>query len=139
MAPRDFDAASQRLFAFTFDAEEQGGYAGSCVHESERRVDLYWKGPLPTSLVALLEELRRDCPVQVFPAAHDVVELRRARSRITSAPDFRTSGIVMLGLEHDGSGLLLVHESDEPPQDFVDALDLGVPVRWEHGEAPLPC
>ena len=137
VAHRDFDASSQRLFAFTFDVEEEGGYAGTYVHESQRRVDLYWKGPLPESLVALLEELKPDCPVQVFPAAHDVAELRHARSRIMSAPGFRGSGIVMLGLEHDGSALVLVHETEEPPREFVDRLNLDVPVKWERGSAPV--
>jgi hypothetical protein len=136
MTRRDFDSASQRLFEFTFEAEEQGGYAGSYVHQSQRRVDLYWKGPLPESLVALLAELSSECPVQVHPAAHDVLELRRARSRITSAPGCRSSGIVTLALAHDGSGLVLGYDTEEPPEQFVHRLRLGVPVRWERDSQP---
>lgn len=91
---------------------------------------------MPESLVALLEELKPDCPVQVLPAPHDVVELSRARDRITSAPGCWSSGIVGVGLEADGSGLLLVHEGEDPPQEFMEWLALAVSVKWERRSAP---
>lgn len=138
MGHQDFDSACDRLWQYTYDAEASGGYAGAYVHASQRRVDLYWKGPLPESLLALLEELKPDCPVQVFPAAHDVVELRRAHGRLTSAPGVWRSGIVGVALENDGSGLLLVHDGEHPPREFVERLALGVPVKWERGSAPIP-
>lgn len=133
-----FDSALDKLWQYLADAETRPGYAGAEVHESQRRVDLYWKGPLPPSLVALLEEVQPACPAKVLPAEHDVVELRRARSRITAAPGFESSGIVVLALEDDGSGLHLEHEGDEPPREFVARLALGVPVNWERGSAPMP-
>lgn len=132
----DFDRASQRLFAYTFEVEDRGGYAGTEVDESERRVDLYWKGPLPPSLIELLENVASGCAVRVLPASYDVLEMRSARSRITSAPEFENSGIVTLALSEDGSGLVLGFDSEEPPSRFVEQLELGVPVRWERGSQP---
>lgn len=135
MREDDFEAASARLFEYTFRAEDTGGYAGTYVHEDEQRVDLYWKGPLPASLTDLLDDIRAACPTTVIPAAHDVAELRRARDRIWALPadDY---GIVMIGLEPDGSGLVLTHTGRVPPRQVVDQLELGVAVEWEHGSGP---
>lgn len=137
MTRRDFDEALHRLSQFTFELEDQGGYAGTSVDESARAVDLYWKGSLPLALSALLDDIQSACSVRVHPADHDIAELRRARAVITSAPDFPASGIVWLALGFDGSGLHLGYNSDEPPVAFVDRLDLRVPVRWEKGEQPV--
>ncbi len=102
MTRQDFDSALQRLLGYLFDAEELGGYAGTYVHEAQRRVDLYWKGPQPPSLTALLGEVRNACPTTVMPAPFDVPELRRARDRIAAAPGCWDSGIVTMSLAHDG-------------------------------------
>lgn len=138
MTRQDFEDALERVSQYLFDHEDEGGYAGAYVHESERRMDLYWKGPLPAPVVALLEEVKHDCPVQVLPAAYDVVELRRARDRITSDSAVWSSGIVTLALATDGSGLELGYDSDEPPTRFVERLSLDVPIKWEPGSAPEP-
>lgn len=138
MTRRDFEVGLERLSRWLFDHAEDGGYAGSSVGEAARRCRLYWKGAMPAELTSLLHELKESCPVAVSAAAHDVVELRRARSLITSAPGFQESGIVTLALATDGSGLELGHESEEPPTQFIEQLPLGVPVTWERGCRPQP-
>lgn len=137
MKRENFEDAVERVSQYLFDHEDEGGYAGAYVHESQRRLDLYWKGPLPAPVVALLDEVKHDCPVRVLPAAHDVVELRRARDRITSDPNIWSNGIVTIGLATDGSGLELGYDSDEPPTQLLEPLSLDVPVRWEPGSAPV--
>jgi hypothetical protein len=138
MTRRDFDACLQRVLQWLFDHENDGGYARFKVDEAARQSWLYWKGVIPAELTSLLHELKDSCPVTVSAAAHDVVELRLVRSRITSAPGFRGSGIVTLALATDGSGLLLGHEREEPPTQFIEQLRLGVPVTWERGPRPQP-
>lgn len=98
-------------------------------------MDLYWKGPLPPALSDLLDDIREACPTTVIPAAHDVAALRHARDRIWSLPA-ENYGIVMIGMEPDGSGLVLTHTGRVPPRQVVDALELGVPVEWERGFGP---
>lgn len=138
MTQQDFQDSLDRVSRYLFEHEDEGGYAGSYVHGSQRRMDLYWKGPLPDPVVALLQEVKHDCPVQVLAAAHDVVELRQARDRITSDPDVWSSGIVTIAFATDGSGLELGYDSEEPPTQFVERLSLDVPFSWEPDSAPEP-
>jgi hypothetical protein len=137
LAPRrEVESASQRLLQYAFEVTDSGGYAGTEVHDGGRRIELYWKGPLPEDLRELLQEVRTACDVQVHPALHDAAELRRARTRIATSPGFAASGIVTMSVSHDGSGLLLGAQDVEVSARWLTGLTVDVPVRWEQASPP---
>jgi streptogrisin D len=97
--------AAQALLEASLKLPANSGYAG-VAYEGESVV-LYYKGALPSQMVAALTDARKAAPVAVTAAAYSHSELEAAQAKISAAVAAQHSDIQAIGVLDDGSGLLV--------------------------------
>jgi hypothetical protein len=91
-----------RMIKEAVDFRTPRGYAGIVLEEG--LVALWWKGPVPTRILRVVDEASRVAPVQIFEARHSRAELRAAAARIRS----RFGREVIHGIKDPGNGSRLI-------------------------------
>ena len=108
--------------------DAKSGFAGVVADPATRKLQVYWKGEAPASLVATS---RATVPTEVLPAAYTRRELDVAAAKLR-----RSAGdkITTVGPRADGAGLLVGTQSG-----LLGAASLaGVPVTVQTGVAAAP-
>ncbi|MFD9909242.1 S1 family peptidase [Streptomyces sp. NPDC059063] len=114
------------------------GYAGIVLED--KKVALWWQGPLPSSMRAAVARAEKKAPVRIARAPHSLKELGASRTKVeawlkrdANAPAARVK------VPSDGSGLVLaVDKGDGKARAFGAAQlpDVDVPVKVVREEAP---
>jgi hypothetical protein len=91
-----------RMIKDAVDFRPHRGYAGIVLEEG--LVALWWKGPVPTRIQAVVAEASRFAPVQIFEAKHSRAELRAAAAQLRS----RFGRDVIHGMKDPGDGSRLI-------------------------------
>ena len=119
------------------------GYSGVEVSARTKELILYWHGPVPASMTALILRLSTaDVHVVVRAAAYSLVALRRAAEVMRTDPLARAARVTAVSISPDGSGIT-VHVPGAPGPTGTGgnrpALP-AVPVRVtvERAVAPVP-
>jgi len=117
---------------------------------------LYWKGELPTDMVAALNVAREIGPVEVISAAYSMAEMEAEAAKIHKAEKaLGASDIQAVGARYDGSGLdiermpaaaaekkaLVRARAGQPPlrsaEQVLAKADLRVPIRVTTADKPI--
>ena len=112
------------------DFRPQRGYAGIVLEEG--LVALWWKGPVPSRILRVVDEANKVAPVQIFEARHSRAELRAAAAQIRR--QFGRDVIHGIGDPGDGSRLILAvppHKADAQSRSSIMSAMPAVGVETE--------
>jgi Beta/Gamma crystallin len=91
-----------RMINDAVDFRPPRGYAGIVLEE--RQVTLWWKGPVPSRILRVVDEANKVAPIQIHEAKHSRAELRAAAAQIRS----RFGRDVIHGIKDPGDGSRLI-------------------------------
>lgn len=84
----------------------ESGYAGVSIDPAANMVDLYWNGPLPTSVAAVVKRSAvRGTRTRVHSAPHSLRQLLAAQKSVVSTLTSRGLAFASVGPKVDGTGL----------------------------------
>lgn len=107
--------------------DEDDGYGGIVADPENRRLDVFWRGPVPSRVVEAIEAARRDVPVAVMEAHHSERELLTEGAHVTPA-----RGVSEVAPNPDGSGITVsVTGSESEAREIPEIRDARVPVTIE--------
>lgn len=135
LAQRPLVEAAERIRV----AVERGRYPGFAgIVLDDTHVNLWWKGPVPAPVAAVVKRVSRETPTRVARADHSQDELDAAADAINGWLD-EHPGSAVYGVKSpgDGSGLVLVARPGvAAPASEVAALraEAGVPLTVRHEE-----
>jgi hypothetical protein len=110
-------------------AGDGSGLAGIVAAPEARRLTVYWKDEPPRNVTALVDDIRRELPVDVRSARYSATELSEVSQLVATMP-----GVATVAGNVDGSGVTATVEGD------VDVASWGVsvPVTLKQGTRPFP-
>jgi hypothetical protein len=111
------DEAVERLLGFRYGPRDEG-FASVAVNDDERRIDLWWHGPVPERVRAAVSEIRDEgqVTVRVRRAAHSRTEYDRRADRIHLDPALRAAGLeVFAVLGNLPLSSVEIHIAEPPP------------------------
>ena len=107
-----FNAFLKHQKAAEEDGKEDAGSGYTSIALGDDSVIVSWKGGVPRTVRAAVEEARRDVPVEVKPAKHSKLELEAAQKRIRDELAQGAGPGFSMEIPADGSGIVLNTEGD---------------------------
>ena len=113
------NAAAHRLT--DADPSADSGFAGVVASPLKRSIQVWWKGPLPSSVQRVLAEVRSSIHVDVYAAKHSAAETRAAIDRISKIAGSAADGLASLEPRFDGGGVRVSVTGDAPAAELTAA------------------
>jgi hypothetical protein len=98
------NAGADRIVAEAKRSDDNG-YAGIVAEPESRQLVLYWRGTMPASVRAVVDDVAKTLPVAVKPARYSAGEMAAAQRRLQSTLDAKTTRVTEIAPNVDGSGL----------------------------------
>jgi hypothetical protein len=135
----ELDRAADRIDEAVAALGTETGLAGLRVSPRTRELFVYWHGTVPAPLQRRIGEVARSVPVTVVPAPYSYARLQAARKRLRTDQRFAATGVTVVRIPVDGTGLEIGFGASLRAKAGPFALpDLGVPTRSISRGMPVP-